>query len=57
MAQKDMVAGPDAMVVGAGFPSMVVTMRVTVRMAMSMRMGVRMQGVIVRHCASLARQH
>ena len=56
LAQKDMVAGPDAMIVRAGFMimamHMVVPMAVIVRMPVAMPM--RMQRMVVRHAVRLA---
>lgn len=66
LAQKDMVAGPDAMVVGARFPGMAVPVIMpmimlvimVVAMSMGMPIGVtvsmRMPCVVVRHRDSLA---
>ena len=54
LSQKDMVARPDAVVMGAGFMvmTMAVPMAVIVRMPVSMSM--RMQGMVVRHVVRLA---
>jgi hypothetical protein len=54
-----MVAGPDAMVMGAWLVGVIMPVPMIVRMAMvvimTVRMPVRMQGVVVRHGRSLAR--
>ena len=56
MTQKDMVAGPNAMVVRAGLMRMAMTMIMPVTMFMAVRVPVRMQHMVVRHDASLARK-
>ena len=61
LAQKDMVAGPDAMIVRGGLVRMTMVVIMPVIVVMIMPMGVTMgtpgcvQGMVVRHTLSLAR--
>jgi len=55
LAQEDVIAGPDAVVMGGRLGRMAVAMIVIMAMRMSMGMPMRMQGVIVRHDGTLAR--
>ena len=58
LSQKDMVAGPDAMVMGTGLMGvvmpMIVRMVMVMRMGMPVRMPMRVQSVVVRHVVRLA---
>jgi len=61
LAQKDMVAGPDAMIVRGGLVRMTMAVIMPVIVVMIMPMGVTVgmpvcvQGMVVRHTLSLAR--
>jgi tetrahydromethanopterin S-methyltransferase subunit E len=59
LAQKDVVAGPNAMIMGAGFMAMFVIMAMIVVMPVVMGMPMRVlmiggQSVVVRHEAQLS---